>query len=98
MNAEVILRKQIVDVVALQIAAARWPLRQMIGVLTMGVTMIEEAEGVVESLAIGHAGRAWGSESPFADYRRAVAGVAQYLRDRDVFRPQRMSPFPRTHA
>ena len=61
----------------------------MIGVLAVGMTMIEEAEGVVESLAIGHAGRARRPEPPFADHGRAVAGITQHLCDRDIFGPQR---------
>jgi hypothetical protein len=61
----------------------------MIGVLAVGVTMIEEAERVVEPLTIGHAGRSRRSEPPFSDHGSAVACVTQHLCDRDVFGPQR---------
>ena len=70
MNAAVILREEIVDVIAFEIG--RGPLAvapQMIGVLAVRVAMIEEAEGVVESLPIGHARSSQETRAPICRSR-----------------------------
>ncbi len=70
----------------------------MIGELAVRVPMVEEPERVVEALAVRLAGRAGLAESPLADHGRAIAGIAQDLRDRDVFGPQRHVPLGQPHV
>ena len=85
MNASGFAREQIVHVVVFDVGRDRLAVAvQMIGVLPVRVTMIEKAERVVEPLLVRLAGRARAAESPLADDRRAIAGVAQHLGHRHV--------------
>src|SRR5688500_8433715 len=60
----------------------------MIGVLAVGVAMIEESERVVESFLVRVSRRPRLTESPLANHRGAIAGVAQAHGHRDLAFPK----------
>ena len=92
------LREQVVHVVPRRIDGD--PLAvppQVVGVLPVGVIVIQKPEGVVEALALRRAGGPRPAQPPLADDRRAVARRMEHLGDRGVLRAQghvAMAPDP----
>jgi hypothetical protein len=62
---------------------------QVVGVLLVGVLVVEVPEGVLEALKIGPPAVVGKPEAPLSDHGRRIAGVLQELRDGDVLRPER---------
>ena len=71
----------------------------MIGVLPVGVAVVEETEGVFEALLVGLSRSCPAlPRAPLADDGRAVARIAQHLGDGTSSGRSGISPLPRIHA
>src|SRR6476661_6543349 len=61
----------------------------MVRELAVGMPVIQESKGILESFLVRLAVASWPPQAPLSNHRCPVTGVAECHCNRDVFRPQR---------